>query len=495
MKGEFEFSLKSIRNDVDDEQIGFRLYGDKAKPVHFANGFFRRILGEHLSSDLLGRMAYVVNAKGQIKKGCKVEEVMSDLQREDVLGTSVGKENLQTLRSMMQSLLNADSAVFGDRGSDVSYSAAGRKFVTSKARYEEVGEIGAGIIQEACPALTAYIKVLLNDQTDELSILFDPLPGDMVKNDGIIDLPKWIKKSPASWKAFIKSVGDSGKILLENIKRQPKLLAIRTVIHFSIFHLLRYLAKQEAFHDRAKSKYVIPLLAVYASSKRSSLVSTSRRSFQQIGQSMARFYASSYVKKLSANGMDYKSLMSMPKAPPYDLDKKMTKADLKKSEYNNDVWENAKVMAAEEDNEDFGLLRLGEAVHNMVATASDVNPLKYIRGIARLSGIVYPNTPRVIPYFRFSQDITSMLVLSSVSAVSDSEGIPGEEFLRRLRENFDVVTGADEGDFDFCTENLLGMMVDEDELVANGNAFVERICDMGYGKILADGIFMVSTGV
>lgn len=492
MKDAFEFSLKNIRNDVDDEQIGFRLYGDKAKPAHFASGFFRRILGEHLSSDLLGRMSYVVNARGQIKRGCGIEEVASDLQENGILEPGVEKENLQALRSMMQSLLSADSAVFGDKGSDVSYSAAGRKFVTSKARYEEVGEIGAGIIQEACPALVDYIEILLKDQTDELSILFEPLPGDMVENEGTSDLPKWIKKPSAAWKAFIQSVGTSGEILLANIKRQPKLLAIRTVIHFSIFHLLRYLAKQESFHDRTKSKYVIPLLAVYASSKRSSLVATSRRAFQQIGQSMARFYASSYVKKFFDCGMDYDSLMSTTKAPLYDAEKKMTKADQKKSEQNNEVWRNAKVMASEEDDTDLGLLRLGEAVHNMVATASDVNPLKYIRGIARLSGIVYPNTPRVIPYFRFSQDITSMLVLSSVDG---AEGIPGEEFLRRLRENFDVVTGADEGDFDFCTENLLGMMVDEDELVANGNAFVERICDMGYGKILADGIFMVSTGV
>lgn len=492
MKGAFEFTLKGIRSEVDDEQIGFRLSGDKAKPVHFAQGFFRKILGAHLSSNLLGRFVYVVDAKGQIPNRCAIDDVMMDLGENDLLEQGIDKNDVQSAREVMQSLLNADSAVFGSQGSNVSYSAASAKFVTAKARYEEVGEIGAAIIQAACPELAQYVKTLLSDKSDELSVLFDPIHEDMSDNVNASELPHWTKKTPQAWKCYVESVRRSGTILLKNIKHQPKLLAIRTVIHFAIFHLIRYLAKQESFHDKKMLNKTTPILAVYSKNKRSALVSSSRNAFLQIGQTMARFYSTCYAKKFSDYDMDYKTLISIKKAPLYDDKKKLTKADINKAEQNDEVWNSAKRIAAEEQNEDKALLKLGQAVQDMVATASDVNPTKYIRGLALRTGIVYPATPNVKPYFRFTQDVTSMLVLASVC---EPEGITGDDFLDRLRDNFDVITGANESDFDFCSNNIRGMMVDEDELNANGNAFVEQICDMGYGTVLSDGIFRVSTGV
>lgn len=493
MKEEFPFSLKSIRTDVDSEEIGFRLYGEKAKPVHFATGFFRGILGKYATTDLLSRLVYVVNARGQVKQGCEIEDIMAELQSEKVIEDGISKTNVQALRGMMQSLLNADQAVFGEKGSFVSYSAASAPFVTGKATYEEVGEIGAGILKTACPELAKTLETLLLDTKDEISTLFAPVPCEMVSaSEDCGQLPGWVSKTnkhPA-WDNFISSVKCSGTFLKHNISGQPKLLAIRTIVHFAIFHLIRYLAKQESFHDK-NAPSVIPLLAVYAKNRRPALAASSRSSFLQVGQSMARFYALMYAKRFTREKMDSKKLLSMQKAPPYDEKKTLTAADKKRALQNDETWKTAKNMAGEEATEKLKILRLGRAIHDMVATASDVSPSKYIRGLALKSGILYPPTPRIIPYFRFSQDITSMLVFASVE---NEKGIAGDIFLQNLRDNFDVVTGALGSDFSFCTEHLRTMRVDEDELNANGEAFIDQICDMGYGTILADGIFRVSIG-
>ncbi|MBR4653015.1 MAG: hypothetical protein IKO72_06605 [Kiritimatiellae bacterium] len=489
----FSFSLKEIRSEVDAEQIGFKLYGDKAKPVHFAAGFFRCILGEYSTADLLSRLVYVVNARGQVKKGCEIDVLMTELKNEGVVEHDVNRDDLQSLRGMMQSLLSSDSAVFGEKGGLASYSAASSPFVTAKATYEEVGEIGAGILKEACPELIDVIEGLLKDKSDEISILFDPVPCEMVSsNSESGELPKWVsraKKQPA-WRSFTESVRRSGLILRDNIQGIPKLLAIRTIVHFAIFHLLRYLAKQEAFHSKSLQPET-PLIAVYSKKRQISLVSSSRSSFLQIGQSMARFYASMYAVKLGELGYDYKTLLSINKAPCYDKKKALTRTDRKKADQNNEVWKTAKSMSQEEGDPKLALLRLGQSIHDMVATASDVSPLKYIRGIGLKTGLLYPSTSRTIPYFRFTQDITAMLVLSSTPK---GDSVPGDEFLANLRNNFDVVTGALEDDFDFCSTHLRTMNVDEDELSKNGEAFIEQVCDMGYGKILADGIFRLFIG-
>ena len=493
MSESFSFSLKEIRSEVDAEQIGFKLYGDKAKPAHFAAGFFRCILGEYSNADLLSRLVYVVNARGQVKKGCELDGIMTELKNEGIIEGDVNRDNLQSLRGMMQALLSSDSAVFGEKGGLVSYSAASLPFITAKATYEEVGEIGAGILKESCPELIEVIEKLLKDKSDEISMLFDPVPCEMVSaNEECGELPKWVsraKKQPA-WRSFVESIRNSGMLLRDNIQGLPKLLAIRTIVHFSIFHLIRYLAKQETFHSKSQHSET-PLIAVYSKKKQVSLISSSRSSFLQIGQSMARFYASMYAAKLCELGHDYKSLLNISKAPCYDSKKSLTKTDKKKAEQNNEVWKTAKAMAQEENDPRLALLRLGQSIHDMVATASDVSPLKYIRGIGLKTGLLYPSTSRTIPYFRFTQDITAMLVLSSTPKGCS---VSGDEFLRNLRKNFDVVTGALEDDFDFCSTHLRTMNVDEDELSKNGEAFIEQVCDMGYGKVLADGIFRLSIG-
>ena len=493
MKDSFDFNLKQIRSEVDDEEIGFRLSGDKAKPVHFATGFFRGILGERADTELLSRMVYVVNAKGQIQRGCEISEIMEELRGQAIIEKEIEQDDVQALRVMMQSLLSADSAVFGEKGSSVSYSAASAQFITSKARYEEVGEIGAGIIKEACPELSEFVKKLLCDQSDEISLLFSPIKCNMIPVDEDVGkLPKWTNKQKknTAWQEYIASVQRSGKCLQENIDGLPKLLAIRTVVQFAIFHLIRYLSKQEFFHDSG-SPSVLPFLAVYADIRRSSLVDSSKSSVFQIGQSLARFYASSYAKKFEDYDLSFRDLMRLDQAPLYDEKKKQTRSDKKKAEQNNEVWRSAKNVAKDESDKGKGLWQLGYAIHNMVATASDTNPDKYIRGLGLRTGILYPATPRVKPYFRFSQDITGMLIISTVHK---NENLAGDEFLLRLRKNFDVVTGGLESDYDFCSEHLRMMRIDEDELSMNGEAFIAQICDMGYGQILADGIFRVSMG-
>jgi len=493
MSESFSFSLKEIRSEVDAEQIGFKLYGDKAKPVHFAAGFFRCVLEQYSTADLLSRLVYVVNARGQIKKGCEIDGLMTELKTEGIIEDGVNRDSVQFLRGMMQSLLSSDSAVFGEKGGLVSYSAASLPFVTAKATYEEVGEIGAGILKEACPELIEVVEKLLKDKNDEISILFDPVPCEMARvNDGCGELPHWVAKAKKqrSWKLFVESVRKSGMILRDNIHGLPKLRAIRTIVHFAIFHLIRYLAKQEAFHNKLLQPEM-PLIAVYSKKRQVSLITSSRSSFLQIGQSMARFYASMYAAKFGELGFDYRSLLKISKAPVYDKKKTLTRADKKKAEQNNEVWKTAKIMAQDESDPELALLRLGQSIHDMVATASDVSPLKYIRGLGLKTGLLYPSTSRTIPYFRFTQDITAMLVLSSAQ---HSVSVSGDEFLTNLRDNFDVVTGALEDDFDFCSEHLRTMNVDEDELSKNGEAFIEQVCDMGYGKILADGIFRLSIG-
>ena len=386
--------------------------------------------------------------------------------------------------------------------SNRSFSAASAPFVTAKARYEEVGELAAQILNQACPKLLSHIRTLLNDRSDEISMLFDPImveeraPADLSKQ-----LPKWTERAKNSngspWEEYLDSVRQSGLCLLTNIKNQPKLLAIRTFVLFSIFHLLRYLVNQERFHARQKDLKArrIPFLAVYDPRRNTALVQSSHKAFLQIGQSLSRFYAESFAQRLKHYQFGLPLLLKIKSAPQYTEKDKPTKSDLKKALQNDEVWKEAQVNAkADLDqgrSEQDGRLRFGQAIEDMVATASGTSPLKYIRGIATKAGILYPLSGRSKPYFRFSQDVTAMLVQSTVHA---GECVDNDDFLDRLRGSFDVITGANSSDYDFCCENIVGLGTDENAVSRNGEAFIEQVCEMGYGRVLADGIFQVEMG-
>ena len=133
--------LRELRRKVDDQYVGLRPNGNKLKPVHMAGGEFRKIVGKIYNTEQIKRFTYVINAKGMTPIGNDLESIMEMLKESDAIDNSVKKEDVESLRKVLQDILGADNGVFYNRNSRVhdgmvSFSAGSRYFLTGKATYE-----------------------------------------------------------------------------------------------------------------------------------------------------------------------------------------------------------------------------------------------------------------------------------------------------------------------------------------------------------------------
>ena len=488
--------LNDSRKDVDEWYVGFKPNGGSIKPVHVAGGVLRSIYGEYNATMNIKRLALVSSNKGVVPKGNELDAIYAWMMENEMMEESVDKNSLDSLRNVMQRLLSADKGVFvvaGLKDNMISYTAGSSYFITRGAMYEDTGEFMGGLIREYCPKLADYIKDLLASAKDPISLLFEPVLE--AKMEVFQDtsphekLPAFQNKdSNQHTKWFLDGIKESGLCLLENLKAHPNALTqLRLFNFFCIFHLVRYMAMLETFYC---NQPIRPILLDFSKKPphQSSVARASELSYTQMYKSLNRFYAWGFAEWLKAKGYDKTALLECD-VPVYEKRNNTSKAS---KEELKTLWSLAKNHIQDMVSEEEVLLTFGETIYDMLALQATSHPVKFLRALGTLSGILYPpDTFHPDKRFMLSQDMLEMLLRSCVRT---GEILSGREIRERLWKRFGIIVGGSQFELGKISESGMIMQVDEDALETNFASFAATLKAMDFAEEMADGILQIRLG-
>ena len=484
--------LKTFRNEVDREYVGFSPNGSAIKPVHVAGGVLRCIDGSVTTSMGIKKMALVSDAKGVVPAGNELDSVYQYLLEREAIDEGVPMSALESLRNVMQRLLSADKGVFvvkGLKDSMLSYTAGSKHFITRKAMYEDTGEFIGSLIREYCPTLANYIKSLLDKAQDPITLLFEPvLESDEtaeVEGKPVDDIPAFKHQNDAV-KWFVNGIRDGGNCLYENFVHHPNpLTQLRLFDFFCIFHILRYLTLLEAFYCGEVCR---PILLDFSgiTPSQSSVARASEMSYTLMHKSINRFYAWAFSKKLSVYSKQ--ELLAL-ETPTYEENKVPNAASQQEL---NALWNMAKENAEACENEDEIRILFGETMYDMLALEASSHPVNFLRALGTSSGVLYP-PDKLHPSKRFvpSQDVLEMLLRS---CVKPNEVLSSTEIRERLWNHFGVIVGGSDFEFDKLRASNAFLQVDEDALEDNFRSFASTLESMDFAEMMADGILQIRLG-
>lgn len=487
--------LSEYRTNVDKAYVGFTPNGGSIKPVHVANGVLRSIYGEYNTTMEIKRLALVSDAKGVIPKGNDTETIYSILEERDQLEESgVSPNSLESLRNVMQRLLSADKGVYvvnGLKDNMISYTAGSCYFITRRSMYEDTGEFIGGLIKECCPELAEYIKDLLSNANDPISLLFEPvLELDMEQFQDVSpheELPAF-KERNKSMVWFLCGLRESGLCLLENFKIHTNALTqLRLFNFYCIFQLIRYMAMLEAFYCNEAIRPILLDFSGLAPSQ-SSVARASELSYTQMHKSINRFYAWGYAQELDKEGFGRDEL-AHSEVPSYKKDKKLSGTS---AEELSALWQLARERATNCDSEEDVRLTYGETMYDMLALEASSHPVNCLKVLGTSSGILYP-PDKLHPNKRFvlSQDVLEVMLRS---CVYPNEVINAQEIRERLWDRFGVIVGGTQFEISRIKKSGMIMQVDEDALEGNFASFAATLESMDFAEEMADGILQVRLG-
>ena len=485
--------LREYRTKVDKEYVGFTPNGGSIKPVHVAGGALRCIYGGYNTSMDIKRMALVSDSKGNIPAGNELSTIYENLLEKEAIEDGIAEGALDSLRNVMQKLLSADKGVYvvkGLKDSMISYSAGSKYFLTKPAMYEDTGEFIGGLLRAYCPELADYVKEVLEDGNDPISLLFKPVLEESMETFERMrheDIPAF-KEQNESMKWFLKGIKDSGACLKNNFEKHPNTLTqLRLFNFFCIFHLIRYMTMLEAFYC---GEAIRPILLDFSgmSPSQSSVARASEMSYTQMHKSINRFYAWGYAKQLEAAGFDKKALLES-ETPAYEQNKKLSRTG---KEELDTLWRLAKERTEQTQNDDTARLIFGETMYDMLALEASSHPVNCLKILGTSSGILYP-PDKTHPNKRFvlSQDLLEMLLRS---CVEPGEILSGLEMRGRLWERFGVVVGGSNFELNKLQGSGMILQVDEDSLENNFMSFADTLEAMDFAEIMADGILQIRLG-
>ncbi len=485
--------LREARNAVDKKYVGFAPNGSSIKPVHIAGGSLRSIYGAYNRTMSIKHMALVSDSKGNVPAGNDPTTIYAHLSEEERIEDSISENSMESLRNVMQRLLSADKGVYvvkGLKDGMISYSAGSKYFLTAKAMYEDAGEFIGSVIENNCPKLATYIKELLNEGNDPITLLFEPVLEDEMElyssQNRYEDLPAF-KSLNQNTKWFVDGIKASGECLLSNLKRHPNpLTQLRLFNFFCIVSLIRYMTLLESFYC---GETIRPLLLDFSgkSPSFSSVARMSEMSYTQMYKSLNRFYAWGYAEWLNEKGFSKKDLLESD-TPIYEKDKSVSKAS---KEELDALWSMAKERAVKLDGNEM-YLAFGETMYDMLALEASSHPVTYIRALGTTAGVLYP-PDKLHPNKRFviSQDVLEMLLRCSVNP---GEIISGMEIRQRLWNRFGIVIGGSQFEMQKLQSSGMILQTDEDALEENFSLFASTLESMDFAEVMADGILQIRMG-
>ena len=485
--------LKELRIEVNKEYVGFSPDGDSIKPIHIAGGVFRVIYGATLDTKKIKSFAFVVSKKGIYpndpkKKSADVDEqvVRNLIEELNCFDETPDKDSLKSMRVMLQKLLGADDGLFPDN-SQLTFSAGSKYFIKGKAQYEDAGEFIGGVIKEYCPDLANYIKQVLSDAQDPISVLLSPMQDNTETselNDADLchkHIECFINQNDAM-KWFLRGVKEGGECLKANLERTPNALTrLRIFNFFCIYQLVRYMSLLESFYCGGQIR---PFLLDFSDNPQSGIASASTTSYARVHQSVSRFYSWAFAEKL--RGYSKEELLASP-TPVYD--KKKTAKDQNELD---SQWNLAKETVSDYNYDDT-ILEFGKTIYNMSSMQSSSYPVTFLRILGAQAGIVFPTLrDSKKKRFKLSQDTLEMVVRSCVHR---DDTITYSQLCERMWNRFNIVVSSLPTDSSQTNQvEIADGGLDSDVLEDNHQRCVHVLEAMDFADLMADGILRVHLG-
>ena len=278
--------------------VGFFPNGDKIKQIHVAGGALRVIYGKTLNTKKIKSLAFVAGKKHKDAPVPNVFPIDQLIKDTECFDEKPDDDDLLSMRKMLQKLLNTDGGMFPD-DSQLTYSAGSKYFIKGHSQLEDAGEFIGKVINKYCPELAQYIRDVLSNADDPISVLFCPVEDEeetvISAGQGLNDLKAFVNQN-AAMKWYLSSIKESGECLKGNLEKMPNTLTqLRTFIFFCTFQLVRYFSLLEAFNCDGK---ILPFLLDFSDNPASGIATASTASYARVYQSVSRFYSWAFAQEL-----------------------------------------------------------------------------------------------------------------------------------------------------------------------------------------------------
>jgi len=482
------------------DPLGYRPKSASIKPVHIANGLSRFTLGRVFDERLLNR---TVNPTAKPKKdpgSTTTERLVADAgERFGAFAETTHRSGLELLRELLQSVLDADSGVYN--GSEFSsYTLTNKRLVTSDNNDHGSGrflhrllatDVGSG----PSPVL-GVLATLLEDDTDEISVLTIPLLGD----DGGRELKADAEGPPESLQltggrgraktfasptvqrlrtgfdtlgAFVATNG--GK--LENLRRIVTFASLALYVH--IIQRASELADEDGVCPRRP-----PILLDAIQEGWTPVGLASHATYLLASKSVDRLIAHGLRSELlRIRGGRWSSQNVTSFIEDLGLNKKGTDRERARKRKNLQETFEAYQGSGRRVLDAF-VLALVDLVHEELTAT----PFDFARGLGVRSGLLAPRGNRAVrKRYVPSAEVIEVLLASTLHA--DDE-VSLEELADRWWEQYGIIVGCRNSD----ARDLSAFSIQDatkDDLATNAKALRELLISIGYARRYADGVTII----
>lgn len=500
---ELESSGELLRR-IYEEEFGFIPVNASMKPVHVANGLYRRLCGVSYDHRPLAGVLrqYVKNQRGGV-----VEERLSNGEIlglhpdtfTDVYGNRPPDEKMTRFRALANETLGADDAVFPTQA---SFTLSHRKMISSDISDAGAGDFIAAFLTAGQPqvksAAADLIQALLGEDTDPWTTIAWPLLGAGAERD-----------SPLAGAALTRAgramplLGTDGSGQLESPTLRAlrphferlaayeqlhgaKLSTLRRLIMFGVFTLHVHMIRRHSDHlgHGPRPPILLDLFEGRKRSLREASAATLQGALRAIEQIVIHRIRAE-LEPLCRDGDPGAYLARLPD----DADTARIRAEYSAHFQGDslDALTEAHWVAGYE------ALKVG---------SRKGLPWNALLSLGRRAGYLLPYDDRgrggkEHKRYGASAEFAEIIVAATVAP---GDPVEFDVFLDRLRDSFGIVVGRGT-DFEIIRRNDLqpsgalqkSVSVNENDLRANLTAFRDLIVDIGFAKSYADGRTIVTT--
>jgi hypothetical protein len=500
---EFE-SPDALLRRIYDEEFGFLPTNSSMKPVHVANGLFRRISGVTTDFRPLGEVVRQYKLKGNktLVEGNPNDAILTKYGSRftDGYGNVPSDDKMTAFRSLAKETLGADGAAF-DTGQS-SFTLSHRRMITTDVSDNGSGDLLAGFLLAGAdqrPARGAeLVRSLLDEETDPWTMIGWPMldVGDereatlagaaQVRAERVVDLLATEASGYFESPTLRELRARYDQLAEYEAAYGAKLTTLRRMVLFGCFCVHVHMVRRcgDVVPDGPRPPILLDLFDGRKRSLREASAATLQAGFRAIEQLVLH----RIVEQIAAmSGDDVEDFLdSLP------------------------VTDDNDTIRAEYDAQ-----RLGVDPKDALAEAywrtgySGVGPTSVkgfpwhaLLALGRRSGYLLPQDDRGRggkEHKRYGANAEFAEVLVAAT-VAPGDPLDLDDFLDRLRESFGIVVGR-RVDFDIIRHNDLrqgaalqrSVSVNETDLRLNLLAFKNLMIDIGFAKSYADGRTVVTT--
>ena len=500
---ELESSGELLRR-IYEEEFGFIPVNASMKPVHVANGLYRRLCEvsyDHRPLAVVLRQ-YVKNQRGGV-----VEERLSNSEVlgrypgmfTDVHGNRPPDERMTRFRALANETLGADNAVFPTHA---SFTLSHRQMISSDISDAGAGDFIAAFLTagrpQVKPGAADLIRALLGEDADPWTTIAWPLLGAGAERDSPLAGAALERAGRAMPLLGTDTSGQFESPTLRALRLHferlaayeelhgAKLATLRRLIMFGVFtlhvHMIRRCGEQLGHGPRP------PILLDLFEGRKRSLREASAATLQGALRAIEQIVIHRIRAELGSlceDGDAAAHLARLARNP--DTARIRTEYSAHLQGDSLDALTEAYWVAGYEE------LKLG---------SRKGLPWNALLGLGRRAGYLLPYDDRgrggkEHKRYGASAEFAEIIVAATVPP---GDPVEFDVFLDRLRDSFGIVVGR-RADFEIIRRNDLqpsgahqkSVSVNENDLRANVTAFRDLIVDIGFAKSYADGRTIVTT--